>query len=47
MSKSIKVIVALGLAAFVAACAQEAEDEYVVTDPEPISMEPTHTGKYK
>lgn len=47
MSKSIKVMVALGLAAFVAACAQQAEEEYVVTDPAPISTEPTHTGKYK
>lgn len=47
MSKSIKVMVALGLAAFVAACAQEVEEEYVVVDPAPISTEPTHTGKYK
>ncbi|SHG43353.1 hypothetical protein [Cognatishimia maritima] len=47
MSKSIKIIAALGLAAFVAACAQQAEEEYVVVDPEPISTEPMHTGKYK
>jgi len=47
MSKSIKVMVAFGLVAFVAACAQEPEEEYVVTDPAPISSEPVHTGKYK
>ncbi|MFY0596189.1 MAG: hypothetical protein JXQ85_07145 [Cognatishimia sp.] len=47
MSKTIKTMVAFGLVAFVAACAQQAEEEYVVTDPAPISTEPTHTGKYK
>ena len=46
MSKAIKSILALGLVAFVAACAQQ-EEEYVVVDPEPISVEPTYTGKYK
>jgi hypothetical protein len=47
MSKSIKIVAALGLVAFVAACAQEPVEEYVVVDPEPISTEPVHTGKYK
>ena len=47
MSTSIKSILALGLVAFVAACAQPAEEEYVVVEPEPISTEPVYTGKYK
>ncbi|SPF78327.1 hypothetical protein [Pseudoprimorskyibacter insulae] len=48
MSKSIKVVIALGLAAFVAACAEkQVQEEFVVVDPEPISIEPVYTGKYK
>ena len=47
MSKSIKSILALGLVAFVAACAAAPEEEFVMADPEPISVEPTYTGKYK
>ena len=48
MSKSIKAVLALGLVAFVAACADTAPvEDYVVVDPEPISEEPTYTGKYK
>lgn len=46
MSKSIKFLAAVGLLAAVAACAQQ-EEEYVVVEPEPISVEPTYTGKYK
>jgi hypothetical protein len=46
MSKAIKSILGLSLFAFVAACAQP-EEEYVVVDPEPISVEPVYTGKYK
>ncbi|MDQ2088318.1 hypothetical protein [Marimonas arenosa] len=46
MSKAIKSVLALGLAALVVACAQQ-EEEFVVVDPEPISTEPTYTGKYK
>lgn len=45
MSNSIKSILAIGLVAFVAACAQQAEEEFVVVEPEPI-MEPAPTGKY-
>ena len=47
MSKSIKSILAIGLVAFVAACAQQqqAEEEFVVV--EPVSQEPVYTGKYK
>ncbi|GAA6207975.1 hypothetical protein NBRC116601_12680 [Cognatishimia sp. WU-CL00825] len=47
MSKSIKTVLAVGLVVLVAACAQEPVEEYVVVDPEPISTEPMHTGKYK
>ena len=38
---------ALGLVASIAACAQQApEDDYVVVEPEPITMEPVSSGKY-
>jgi len=47
MSNSIKSVLALGLVAFVAACAQPAEEEFVVVEPEPITVEPVETGKYK
>ena len=46
MSKSIKLFAMVGLLAAVAACAQQ-EEEFVVVEPEPISTEPTFTGKYK
>jgi outer membrane lipopolysaccharide assembly protein LptE/RlpB len=48
MSKSIKLLAAVGLFAILAACGQkQTNDEFVVIDPEPISHEPVHTGKYK
>lgn len=47
MSKSIKLVCALGLVATVAACAKEPVEEFVVVDPAPISVEPTYTGKFK
>ena len=48
MSNSIKALLAVGLVALVAACADTAPvEEYVVVDPAPISEEPTYTGKYK
>lgn len=48
MSKSIKLLAAFGLLAVLSACGQkQAEEEFVVIDPEPISHEPVHTGKYK
>lgn len=47
MSKSIKLLATLGFVALVAACANEQQEEFVVVDPEPISTEPTYTGKYK
>ncbi|MEM6305792.1 MAG: hypothetical protein AAF744_13825 [Pseudomonadota bacterium] len=46
MSKSIKLIAVFGFVAAIAACAQQ-EEEFVVVDPEPISTEPTFTGKFK
>ncbi|MBU2944596.1 hypothetical protein Q4525_03930 [Shimia thalassica] len=48
MSYSVKALLALGLVAFVAACADTAPvEEYVVVEPAPISQEPVYTGKYK
>ncbi|MGR3504041.1 hypothetical protein [Pseudaestuariivita sp.] len=47
MSKSIKLLVALGLVAGVAACAKGNDEEFVVIAPEPISVEPVYTGKFK
>ena len=47
MSKSIKLLAMLGLVAGVAACGGTQEEEFVVVDPEPISVEPVYTGKYK
>ena len=47
MSKYIKSMLALGLVAGLAACAKAPEEDYVVVEPEPISVEPTYTGKYK
>ena len=44
MSKSTKLILALGLVAFAAACAQP---EPVYVEPAPVSTEPVYTGKYK
>jgi len=45
MSKSIKIVLTLGLVAFVAACGAPEEEPVFV--PEPITVEPTYTGKYK
>ncbi len=48
MSQSIKLLATLGLVVLVAACAREQEtEEFVVVEPEPISQEPTYTGKFK
>ena len=45
MSSTFKSVLALGFIAVVAACAQPAEEEFVVV--EPITTEPEPTGKYK
>lgn len=46
MQKSMRIVLALALVGFVAACAKQAEEEVVYVD-EPVSVEPTYTGKYK
>lgn len=45
MSNTIKSLLAIGLVAFVAACAQQQEEEVVVVEPEPVS-EPETSSKY-
>ena len=47
MSKSIKVLGMVSLMALVAACGNNNDEEFVVVEPEPISQEPVHTGKFK
>lgn len=48
MSNRIKALAALGLVVLVAACGGGVqEEEFVVVQPEPISVEPVYTGKYK
>ncbi|MEO0501899.1 MAG: hypothetical protein AAFZ14_01140 [Pseudomonadota bacterium] len=48
MSKSIKVFGLLGLMVLAAACGRSGNnEEVVIVDPEPISVEPTNTGKFK
>ena len=49
MSKSIKLLAMFGFVATVAACGYsgQTDEEYVVVEPEPITVEPVHTGKYK
>jgi hypothetical protein len=46
MSKSLKLLTLAGLVAAAAACAPKQQD-VIIVDPEPISTEPTYTGKYK
>jgi hypothetical protein len=45
MSTSTRVLLALSLVAFAAACAPKVEEVVVVE--QPLSTEPTSTGKYK
>lgn len=49
MSMRLNILAGLALAAFVAACGGQTveEQEFVVVPPEPISVEPEYTGKYK
>lgn len=44
MSKATRIVLGLGLLAFVAACAPKVEEVVVV--PAPITTEPAPTGKY-
>lgn len=46
MSNSIKSVLALGLMVVVAACASAPEEDFIVVEPEPITIEPVSTGKY-
>jgi hypothetical protein len=43
---TIKLLALAGIVAAVAACGQQ-EEEFVIVEPEPGSVEPTFTGKYK
>lgn len=45
MSRSILFVAMVGFVATLAACDNSPREEYVVV--EPISVEPTYTGKYK
>ncbi len=47
MSKSIKLLAMFAFVGAVAACGGQQEEEFIVVDPEPISVEPVYTGKYK
>ena len=44
MSKHIKLLSVVGLLAFTAACSQQ--EEIVIVEPEPVTTEPTYTGKF-
>ncbi len=46
MSTSLRIVAALGLAAVVGACDTSPREEFVVAEPEAVSVEPTYTGKY-
>lgn len=47
MPSFVKSIIALSLVVVVAACGKSREEEYVVVEPQIISMEPAYTGKFK
>jgi len=49
MVKRIKWLVLVGILGVVSACAQGGprEEDFLVVEPEPISVEPVYTGKYK
>lgn len=47
MSNNIKSLAALAFVAVLAACGSNEEEEFVVIEPEPITVEPESTGKYK
>lgn len=46
MSRTIKLLALTGVIALLSACGGS-QEEYVVVNPEPISVEPAFTGKYK
>ncbi len=48
MSNSVKSVLALCLVVVVAGCGnKQSQEEFVVVQPEPISVEPAYTGKFK
>ena len=46
MSNTIRGVLAFGFVAVVAACGNNKQEEFVVVEPEPISVEAASTGKY-
>ncbi len=48
MAKIVKLLALFGFTAVIAACGQQQQqEEFIVVEPEPITEEPTETGKYK
>jgi hypothetical protein len=47
MSRSIKLLRLVSFVSLVAACGGGRQEEFVVVEPEPISVEPIYTGKFK
>ena len=46
MSSTLRIVLAMAVVGFVAACAKKTEEEVVYIDT-PVSVEPVYTGKYK
>ncbi|GHG99870.1 hypothetical protein [Pseudodonghicola xiamenensis] len=46
MSKSIQFIALVGFVASVAACNKAPEEDYVLAQPAPVTVEPTFNSKY-
>ena len=46
MSSTVRLVMALAVVGFVAACAKKTE-EVVYVDQPTVTVEPTYTGKYK
>ncbi|MFA7588456.1 MAG: hypothetical protein WCY11_20100 [Novosphingobium sp.] len=46
MSKSILFLAMVGFVASLAACNKAPEEDYVVVQPAPVSVEPTFKSKY-
>lgn len=46
MSTTSRVVAAVGLAIFVTACDRTPQEEFVVAEPDTITIEPSYTGKY-
>lgn len=48
MAKIVKLLALFGFTAVIAACGQQQQqEEFIVVEPEPITEEPTYTGKFK